>query len=389
MLPMLTTTLHSKQKRKKLIKAILFIEIISTILFLFFILLLPKSVKINNNFGAHIFVPFIISFGILNIFMLLFYIIRKTYKIDKTKFLSASSKKHKVIFILLDISNAVYSFFITTNTISFILNILTYNLERTKTQDIITLLILTLTIISATYIERLKYGIEKEKFQRQASENYVKLLKSQFNPHFLFNTLNSLAELIRKSPQHAENIVLSLADYYRTVLKSPNVWTLKEELRFIGEYVNLEKNLLYHTTFEFIQSSNIPENFLENIIVPSMVLQPLVENAIKYGVKSTDGGTVKLTVDRSDQNLIIKIENTVSKKSNEKDSIEFKNGLVITCERVKLLMGGKLEWKYLNPTLESDSSSFVNVKHNNSIICFYIIAPLKNICKGTYNQEKH
>ncbi|MFN3691685.1 MAG: sensor histidine kinase [Fervidobacterium sp.] len=351
-----------KIKAIKIISTIFIIELISIILFLTLNYSLPTS-KYNLN----VFIVFIISFGIPNISTVLFLLIKRTYNRNTSGtslfYSRNNTKKKKLILYLFDILNIAYSLFITTSIITLILNIITYGIDRVNTQDILTLLILMITITFTIYVDRLNDKIEKEKFKSLANENHLKFLKSQLNPHFLFNTLTALAELIRKSPQHAEHMLLSLAEYYRIVLKSPQTWSLKEEIEFENTYIEIQKNILYETDFEYVLSLKIPEDLLERIIVPSMLLQPLLENAIKYGIKANNGGFVRVVLERGQSNLLIKIENAIPNSINENE-IVLRNGLTITNERIKFLMNGTLRWECKK------------TPDGQNIISFFIVTPL-------------
>ncbi|MFN6992305.1 MAG: sensor histidine kinase, partial [Fervidobacterium sp.] len=310
-----------KLKSNKTISTILTILIIELVSIIIFLTL--NYFLLTSKYTLNVFIAFIISFGIPNTFTILFQLIRRTYNrnISETNFFHSqnSRKKKKLLLYLFDVLNIVYSLFITISIITLILNTVTYGIDRVNTQDILTLLILMITIIFTIYVERLNYKVEKEKFKSLANENHLKFLKSQLNPHFLFNTLTALAELIRKSPQHAEHMLLSLAEYYRIVLKSPQTWSLKEEIEFEDTYIKLQKSILYDTDFEYVLSLNISHNLLERITVPSMLLQPILENAIKYGIKANNGGFVRVIIEREQSNLLIKIENILPNSINENE----------------------------------------------------------------------
>ena len=132
-----------------------------------------------------------------------------------------------------------------------------------------------------SYINRSK---ELEKGQ---AESELIALRAQINPHFLFNSLNSIVALIKSSPDEAEEVTQDLADLFRYTLRSSekSLVFLSEELSIIDLYLNIEKS-------RFKDRLNIEyeiEKELHSAMVPSMFLQPLVENAIKHGVNKKEG----------------------------------------------------------------------------------------------------
>ncbi|HZK94851.1 MAG TPA: histidine kinase [Prolixibacteraceae bacterium] len=124
--------------------------------------------------------------------------------------------------------------------------------------------------------------LREAEWQHQIRKTQLSALKSQINPHFLFNTLNSIASLTLTNPEKAHGMVIALSDFMRYSLrKQPNdMVTLEVELRNIGLYLQIEKirfgnNLLYR--FDVEEACN-------HHLIPNLILQPLFENAIKYGV---------------------------------------------------------------------------------------------------------
>lgn len=305
----------------------IFIETLSTMLFFIF----SYTLHFKN-----LTAPVVMSYGFVNLFALLFNLFKKTY----------SPQRNLTKKIIFNSINATYSLFLCISSLSVLMNILSFGKKNLHISDLFPFILLIISIIFSLYVLHLKEKIESEMIKRQVTENYIKLLKSQFNPHFLFNILNSLAELVRKSPQKSEEIVLKLSDYYRTILKSPQMWSLREEIEFVDKYIELEKSIIYDVRFEY--SIKIDDS-LKDISVPAMILQPLVENAIKYGIKKNQGGFVNVFIQKDEHGFIISIENNCADKIDE---ITFGNGLTITKERVKLLMNGTLEWENINGVMK-------------------------------------
>lgn len=121
------------------------------------------------------------------------------------------------------------------------------------------------------------------------SEAEVKVLQAQINPHFLFNALNTVSYYCRSDPSTAKALVVYLAEYYRHSLSSPKIFiNFEEELQHVKAYLNIETARFGdRLKVEY----DIPEH--EPFTVPSLILQPLVENAIKHGILSKEeGGTI-------------------------------------------------------------------------------------------------
>jgi len=148
---------------------------------------------------------------------------------------------------------------------------------------------------------------EKRLEQQQLRLNEARLaaLSSQINPHFLFNTLNSVASLIRLNPEQARQVVYKLSKILRRLLRQQdNLITLGEELSFIDDYLAIE--MVRFDKLRFIKEVE-PDTL--DLLVPSMLLQPLVENSIRHGLASkVDGGTIKVRSRRQGTQLQILVE---------------------------------------------------------------------------------
>jgi len=134
----------------------------------------------------------------------------------------------------------------------------------------------------------------------------LETLSSQINPHFLFNTLNSIASLIRINPERARTMVVRLARIMRRRLRVQDHFSpLRDELDFISDYLAIELER-FGDKLKVVSeidpaSADVP--------VPSMLLQPLVENSIRHGIaKKLEGGTITLRARRSGDRLMIQVE---------------------------------------------------------------------------------
>ena len=141
---------------------------------------------------------------------------------------------------------------------------------------------------------------DAEKLSRDA-ELYK--LRHQLQPHFLFNSLNSISALVCSNPEEARKMVHQLSDFLRATLKEEEQWiTVAEELRSLELYLDIEKVRFGHRLSTVM---NKPDDILE-MKLPPLLLQPVVENAIKFGLyDTTDNVTIAITA--SLENKLLKI----------------------------------------------------------------------------------
>jgi two-component system LytT family sensor kinase len=134
----------------------------------------------------------------------------------------------------------------------------------------------------------------------------LEMLSSQINPHFLFNTLNSIASLIRINPERARTMVVRLSRIMRRRLRTQDHFSpLRDELDFIGDYLAIELER-FGDKLRVVREIDAS---CADIPVPSMLLQPLVENSIKHGIANRiDGGTITLRARRAGNRLSIEVE---------------------------------------------------------------------------------
>ncbi len=205
------------------------------------------------------------------------------------------------------------------------------------------LLIWFLIYVFYHYVDVLK-SREIEKMQLTASINdaEAKVLRAQMNPHFMFNALNSIRALIVEDPERAKLGITQLSSLLRSALLADRRTTvsIKEELKTIEDYLALEK-VRYEERLQ-IKWKVAPET--NHLQVPPMMLQTLVENAIKHGVqKAIRWGFVEIQTALVENELHITIRNTGKLKSTESKTSGF--GLKNTMQRIKLLYGEKSSFK--------------------------------------------
>jgi two-component system, LytTR family, sensor kinase len=164
-------------------------------------------------------------------------------------------------------------------------------------------------------------------------------LTSQINPHFLFNTLNSVSSLIRTNPNQARAMVLKLSNILRRLLrKHDNFNPLREELSFIEDYLSIEV-MRFGDKLHFEREID-PETL--DMLVPSMLLQPLVENCVKHGLSSkVEGGTIRLRTRRTEAKLHLSVEDDGIGIPESKLATLLEHGIGVSNvnERLKVLFG--------------------------------------------------
>lgn len=146
-----------------------------------------------------------------------------------------------------------------------------------------------------------------ENQQRHLAEARLLNLTRQINPHFLFNTLNSVATLIRKDPDKAREMIYRLSAILRRLLREQEAFVpLREELSMIDDYLQIE--LVRYADRLRIEKDIAPET--AEALIPSMVLQPIVENAVKHGIGPKVGsGTIRLSSALRSGRIQLEVEN--------------------------------------------------------------------------------
>jgi len=148
--------------------------------------------------------------------------------------------------------------------------------------------------------------LQLEEQRRLLLQARMDALSHQINPHFLFNTLNSVSSLIRTNPQQARAVVYKLSNILRRLLrKHENFTSLGEELEFISDYLSIEV-IRFGEKLRFEKDAD-PATL--DRLVPSMLLQPLIENSVKHGLSSkVDGGMVRFRSSLKDGRLHLLVE---------------------------------------------------------------------------------
>jgi two-component system, LytTR family, sensor kinase len=179
-----------------------------------------------------------------------------------------------------------------------------------------------------------------ERHQQLLLRARMDALSSQINPHFLFNTLNTVTALIRVDPDTARGVVLKLSNILRRLLRKHETFVpLREELSFIDDYLDIEVARFGEDKLDIVKQ--IDDNTLETFI-PSMLLQPIVENSLKHGLApKLEGGKICLRTSTRDGRLRIEIEDNGVGISEEKMPHVYVEGIGLSNvrERLRVLYG--------------------------------------------------
>jgi len=178
-----------------------------------------------------------------------------------------------------------------------------------------------------------------EEQQRLLTEARLQALARQINPHFLFNTLNSVSSLIRTDPHQARLMVLKLSRILRRLLrKHENFSPLRDEMDFIEDYLSIEVARFG----EKLRFEKEVDAASLDMLVPSMLLQPLVENCVKHGLSNKiEGGTIWLRARRVDGRLYLVVEDDGVGIPEPKLAKLLENGVGVNNvnDRLKVLFG--------------------------------------------------
>ncbi|MBP9926893.1 MAG: histidine kinase [Cyclobacteriaceae bacterium] len=181
---------------------------------------------------------------------------------------------------------------------------------------------------------------EKSELAIRNKEMQISLLKSQINPHFLFNTLNSISTLVHTSKEQARKVISQLSDIFRYALDSHNGEMVKlvHEIEFIENYVRIQQ-VRFGDRLKFQKDIDVT---CLGVSLPPMILQPLVENSVKYGIAPKDeGGTIFLTVRRSGSVIFFEVKDNGlgSKAKKVLDGSSSGVGMINTDLRLKSYFG--------------------------------------------------
>lgn len=182
--------------------------------------------------------------------------------------------------------------------------------------------------------------VELDTLARLKTEAELKSLQAQIHPHFIFNALNTIISLIRIEPAKARDLLLNLATFLRYSLKKEKEIPLREELAYVEAYLSIEQ-ARYRD--KLTVNYYIEPTVDLDISVPPFTIQPLVENAVKHGLKpKIEGGEILIKILDKDDSIIISVEDNGVGISNSFQRLSEKGsglGLYLVNERLKRFYG--------------------------------------------------
>jgi two-component system, LytTR family, sensor kinase len=197
----------------------------------------------------------------------------------------------------------------------------------------------------------LRIELKLEEQKRLLLEARLDALQRQINPHFLFNTLNSITALVRSQPELAREMTVKLANILRALLKDHDTYVpLRDELRFTDDYLDIE--VVRFGSDKLKVEKEIDPRTLE-VLVPSILLQPLIENSIKHGLEPRiHGGTVTLRSRLEGDRVFIEVADDGVGMGNRPPSALRRDGAGIGMknvqERLDVLYGNQASFKVVS-----------------------------------------
>lgn len=207
-------------------------------------------------------------------------------------------------------------------------------------------------IYSYYYIQKIK-NIEKQKtkLKTQLTETKMKVLTEKLHPHFLFNTLNTISSLIDIDKLKAKNTIVDLSDLLREIieLKEDHLITLEQEINLLQKYIDIKSIRFY----DHLDVKLKIQNNLENVLIPSMLIQPILENSFKHGYSYNHTYLkIKLHVFKENKNLIIEIINNGKKISSPLNELQKLGvGIKNTIDRLEALYKNNYQFTMKNINL--------------------------------------
>jgi signal transduction histidine kinase len=208
-----------------------------------------------------------------------------------------------------------------------------------------------------------KEEIKNLRWEAVKNEMELNKLKSQLNPHFLFNALNTIRALIDENPETAKKAVTNLAHILRSSLQFGKLQLipLEQELKIVNDYLHIEK-LRFEDKLDFTVKINTD---VKGVKIPPMMLQTLVENAIKHGTsKRKEGGLISIQITANDEHSVLITITNPGEFNPKTSSKNTKFGLENTKQRLKLIFG---------------SSASINILAENNCVKVSLIIPKQSV----------
>jgi two-component system, LytTR family, sensor kinase len=215
------------------------------------------------------------------------------------------------------------------------------------------------------YLQTQKQKEKEQQLMQAAHQSEMNALKAQIQPHFLFNTLNSISASVPSTLEHTREMIAQLADTFRYGLRASQeeLVLLKDEINFVKDCLQLEQERFRdRLTVHYL----IDESLLAKPI-PPMLLQPIIENAIKHGIaKSIEGGTITLAISKQNNTILFEVKDTGAGLTDNDTSYLLQKGIGLsnTNKRLQYLFGESI---HIKPNYPKGAVVSFQVPYNNTI----------------------
>lgn len=212
------------------------------------------------------------------------------------------------------------------------------------------------------YIKKVRnIEIQKAQVETHLATAKLNMLKAQLHPHFIFNTLNSISALVEIDKEKAQNLIADFGDLFRDILdfKDENLIPLHKELEILDKYIAIVSvRFSDHLSIEKHIETNV-----ENELVPHMLLQPMVENALKHGYGyNTTELNVSLKIYKDSEFIFFEIQNDGEPLTHPfEELLQNGTGLKNTQDRLKTLYGNEVDFTVENNKSKSGVFTFIKI----------------------------
>ena len=163
------------------------------------------------------------------------------------------------------------------------------------------------------------FNLQQRAYSPAIAEARLQALQARIRPHFLFNSINAVLSLIRSQPKRAETALEDMADLFRVLMaENRDLVPLEKEIALCKQYLSIESLRLEDRLKVNWQIDSVPQDTLEKILIPPLILQPLFENAVYHGIEPiAEGGEIIVSIKTKLNELRIKITNPYNAKHSD------------------------------------------------------------------------
>lgn len=218
-----------------------------------------------------------------------------------------------------------------------------------------------LIVYSYFYLRQIRnQEMEKKVLENNLIKLKLKTLENQLNPHFLFNTLNSISSLVKREPDTAQDMIADVSYLLRKFLEidNENLISVQEELEILEHYVNILKQR-FQEDFKIVQ--NVKES-THHLKIPRLLIQSIIENSIKHGFSQQNRKLlIDLTIKKEGDQLIISVENNGKKLPEHPVYSNSGIGIINMKERLQALYQDKYKFDITNSSLGVKTEIYIQL----------------------------